>query len=85
MSINLNSAKLPAPDRHVGVGLFRSKTDIKSSVINSKNLTNKKVSRKESMIILKEMNLTDNDLFEEHFKNISLTPGIFLYDIKLAK
>ena len=31
------------------------------------------------------MNLTDNDPFEDHFKNLSLTPGIFLYDIKLAK
>jgi hypothetical protein len=31
------------------------------------------------------MNLTDNDPFEDHFKKLSLTPGIFLYDIKLAK
>jgi hypothetical protein len=31
------------------------------------------------------MNLTDNDPFEDHFKNLSLTPNIFLYEIKLAK
>lgn len=31
------------------------------------------------------MNLQNNDSFEEHFKNLSTTPTIFLYDIKLAK
>lgn len=31
------------------------------------------------------MNLYNNDPFEEHFKSLSTTPGIFLYDIKLSK
>jgi hypothetical protein len=31
------------------------------------------------------MNLNDSDSFEEHFKKLSLTPAIFLYDIKITK
>ena len=31
------------------------------------------------------MNLEGLENFEEHFKNLSLTPTIFLYDIKITK
>jgi hypothetical protein len=31
------------------------------------------------------MKLDDADDFEEHFRKLSLTPNIFLYDIKLTK
>jgi hypothetical protein len=49
-SINLNSAKMPSQEKYLG--LFRSKTDIKSP-IQLKNMGGKRPNRKESYFILK--------------------------------